>query len=359
MKKIKLKIKQKNTIEYPIIIGENISLKQSEVLKNQNYSKILCIFDENLKIERVKKTLGQLNVVKLPIKANDKNKTLEQISKIWKELYANNFDRHSLIINIGGGVVCDIGGFAASTYMRGIPFIQIPTTLLAQVDASIGGKTGINFLGGKNIIGTFQQPIAVIIDIAYLETLPKRELISGYAEVIKHGIISGEEHFKQFTSKKVTQYEKEELINIIEQSCLIKKQIVEADSQENRERKILNLGHTVGHAIESLSHNTDNPLLHGEAVSIGIVAECDIAEQIGLLSHKTSKEIQAMLEKQYLPVKTKDIKEEDIYQLTTKDKKNKNGQIRWVLPKQFGNILYDQVVTEKIIKKAIKQIIYE
>ena len=239
--------------------------------------------------------------------------------------------------------------------MRGIDFIQIPTTLLSQVDASVGGKTGVNFLGFKNLIGTFSQPKAVIIDINTLSSLPKREYISGFGEIIKHAIILDKEYFKFVISKKTLDFTKDDLVKIIEKSCLLKASVIEKDEKEKDYRKILNFGHTIGHAIESLSQETKSPLLHGEAISIGMAKESYLANLAGLLSSTDYKIVYNSLQKAELPINyPKNIQTEKIYDKIIKDKKNQKGKILWTLIKEIGDPIIDQEIDKSIILKTIK-----
>src|SRR3990167_9384739 len=260
-------------------IGKNLLEKINQLFDFSQFSKIAVLTDQNipkLLINKIEKSLNK-EIIKIVIPAGEKEKNIETVKKIWEIMFQNGFDRRSLLINLGGGVVCDMGGFAAATFMRGIDFLNIPTTLLAQVDASVGGKTGIDFQGIKNGIGVFKDPVGVVIDVDTLKTLPKRELISAFGEIIKHGVISGREYFDFITSKKPGEFSQKELIKIIKQSIKIKSNIVKKDPKEKDLRKVLNFGHTIGHAVESLSWKTDRPLLHGEAVAIGMIAESNLA----------------------------------------------------------------------------------
>ena len=267
-----------------IIIGKKLLGKINTLLDFSRFSKIAVLTDENIQISlisqisQIKKSLNRELVI-ITIPAGEKfGKNIETVKKIWKKMFESGLDRQSLLINLGGGVICDMGGFAASTFMRGIEFINIPTTLLAQVDASVGGKTGVNFNEIKNAIGVFKNPIGVVIDVQTLKTLPKREFVSAFGEIIKHGVISGREHFNLVTSKKPEEFNEQELIEIIKQSIKIKSNIVKKDPKETTGlRKVLNFGHTIGHAVESLSWKTNKSLLHGEAVAIGMVAESNLA----------------------------------------------------------------------------------
>src|SRR3989344_3985166 len=223
--------------QYDVIIGLDLLQNLNSLFDFSKYSKIIIITDSNIdRIYSEKIGLGK-EVEKIVINPGEENKNFETVQEIWKQLQRIGSDRKSLVINLGGGVVGDMGGFAASTYMRGIDFLQIPTTLLAQVDASIGGKVGVNFNGIKNLIGSFNQPIGVVCDILLLKTLPDREFIEGFGEIIKHGVIADKEYFNLVTSKNPREFSDEELVEIVEKSCRIKKKIIEEDVLEKNIRR--------------------------------------------------------------------------------------------------------------------------
>ena len=351
-----------------IIIGKNLLGKINTLLDFSRFSKIAVLTDENIQISlisqisQIKKSLNR-EIVIITIPAGENEKNIETVKNIWKKMFNFGLDRQSLLINLGGGVICDVGGFAASTFMRGIEFINIPTTLLAQVDASVGGKTGVNFNEIKNAIGVFKNPIGVVIDVQTLKTLPKRELVAAFGEIIKHGVISGREHFDLVTSKKPVEFDQKEIIKIIKQSIKIKLNIVQKDPKETTgQRKVLNFGHTIGHAIESLSWKTDKPLLHGEAVAIGMVIESQIAclDEPILTSEvriRMAEEIKKAIANAGLPTKAKDIKSEEIMKMILSDKKNSSGKINWSLPKRIGEVIVNVEVPNDLVIKAIKSII--
>ena len=347
-----------------IIIGKNLLEKINISFDFSKFSKIAVLTDENIPkflINKIEKSLNK-EVVKIIISAGEKEKNIETVKNIWVIMFDQGLDRKSLLINLGGGVIGDMGGFAASTFMRGIDFLNIPTTLLAQVDASIGGKVGIDFLEIKNGVGVFKDPIGVMIDVETLKTLPKRELISAFGEIIKHGVISGREYFDFLTSKKPEEFNQNELIKIIKESIKIKSEIVNKDFKEAGLRKVLNFGHTIGHAIESLSWKTDKPLLHGEAVAIGMIAESNLARlcQPVLTSEvetRVAETIKEAIINAGLPTKVKDIKTEDIMKMILNDKKNSSGKINWSLPEKIGKVLVNVNVAEGLIIKAIESII--
>lgn len=342
-----------------IIIGKSLLININKLIHFDEYSKIGVLTDSNI----AKHFLSALQngirkkIVQVIIHPGEKMKTINQTIEIWKQMMNAGFDRHSLLINLGGGVIGDMGGFAASTYMRGIDFIQLPTTLLAMVDASIGNKTAIDFNEAKNVIGTFATPIATVIDTDFLKTLPSRQLKAAFAEIIKHGIIASKKYFDFVTSKKPGEFSSEELLKIINGSIKIKKNIVDKDSKESGLRKSLNFGHTIGHAIESLSLETKNPLLHGEAIAIGMVAESKLAVMTKLLSSDDFSRIVYSIENVGLPTKVSNISVKDILEKIRIDKKNKSGTILWTLPEKIGNIVFNTTVPEKLIISCIRYIL--
>lgn len=273
---------------------------------------------------------------------------------ILTKLLEMGFDRKSCLIALGGGVVGDITGFVASIYMRGIPYIQIPTTLLAQVDSSVGGKTAVNHSLGKNMIGTFWQPSLVWIDVDTLNSLNEREFLSGLAEVIKYGVIWDAEFF-EFLEKnrnKILTHDKDILIKIIKRSCEIKSEVVSRDERESSLRAILNYGHSVGHAIETLTGYTS--YLHGEAISIGMVYEAKLSHMLGFLTKEEFERIRKILKEYGLPVDMPAIFESsEIIKAILLDKKNIQGKIRMVIPEKIGKMKINFEVNENDLKRSI------
>jgi 3-dehydroquinate synthase len=266
-------------------------------------------------------------------------------------------DRSSVVVTLGGGVVGDIGGFAAATFMRGIPVVHIPTTLLAQVDAGVGGKTAIDFCGIKNSIGVFHQPSAVVIDVQMLSTLPHRQLVSGFAEIIKHAIIADKDFFILLSKKKISEIKNNEWMHIISKSIEIKTNIVEQDENEkNGIRKQLNFGHTIGHAVEALSLKTNHPLLHGEAVAIGMMAEARMSRLAGLLSKKEEELIISVLWHLENLKHISGISFSQIHHIIKTDKKNKKEILLWSLPIAIGKVQSDLILTGEVVKKGILSI---
>lgn len=358
MKKIYVRIKNNRSQDYPIFIGNGLLMKISSLIDLIKYSKALIVTDKNIPSILIQDLQTSLPIESsiVMLDASEQHKDIESIKKIWEKLQSFGCDRKSLVVNLGGGVIGDIGGFAAATFMRGIDFLQIPTTLLSQVDASVGGKVGINFLGIKNLIGTFQQPIAVIIDIKTLSSLPPREFISGFAEIIKHGLIADKDHFQFAISKKPRDFSENELLDIIEKSCKIKAAMVSKDEKEESIRKILNFGHTIGHAIESLSQKTNKPLLHGEAISIGMVVEGRISNLLGLLSDKDLLQLEESIVHAGLPNKIPDFEIDEILEKMQSDKKSEKGKINWILLKEIGKAIYNQEVNSAIVKKVLVEL---
>ena len=294
MKNIKLKVNTVNS-KYKIIIGSGIVGKLSKIFNENSikFNKCLLVVDSKIPKSLIKKIIKSLSKKKLIVhifNASELNKNQINVNKILEILLRNNFHRNDCLISIGGGIVGDVSGFASSVFKRGIKFINIPTTLLAQVDSSIGGKTGINTSKGKNLIGSFYQPSIVISDINFLRTLPKREIICGYGEILKHAIISNKKFFLYLNqnAQKILNLKSPFIEKSIYQSCLIKKNIVEKDEKEKNLRKILNFGHTFAHAYEA-SLKYSKKLNHGEAVLMGIMSASKFSLQNKLLSKNEYK----------------------------------------------------------------------
>lgn len=342
--------------KYDVVLGNNLIKNLDQLIDFSEFSQVIVITDINLDKLWLKKMAEGLpeNFRKIVVGYGEKAKNIETIQQIWKDFLISGIDRKSLVINLGGGVIGDLGGFAASTYMRGISFVQIPTTLLAQVDASIGGKVAINLEGVKNLIGSFNQPAKVIIDVDVLKTLSKRELVSGFGEIIKHGLIADKDYFQLVTSKQPKDFSEDELLEIIIGSCQIKIGIVNQDEKEEGKRKLINFGHTIGHVIELLSLESNNPLLHGEAVSIGMVVESNISKLKGILPGNDFDVIKKCLNNSGLPTKIPNFSPDEIVGKIKSDKKSVGGVIKWTLLKIIGEALIDQTVEENILYEAIR-----
>ena len=287
------------------------------------------------------------------IQAGETNKNLNTLNEIYDAAFSFGLERGSLIIALGGGIVGDITGLAAATWLRGIDYIQIPTTLLSMVDSSVGGKTAVNHPKGKNLIGAFYQPKAVFIDTDALKTLPEREFKAGMAEVIKYGIIKDEELFKFLEAKasieRIRNLESEYLIEIIMKSVQTKSEVVSMDEQEKGIRAILNYGHSFGHVIENLCGYGE--FLHGEAISIGMRIAGDIASEKGLWTKEESKRQNNLLLNYGLPIEIPKIEKSKILKILMGDKKVKDGKMRFVLPKRIGNVeIFDDIEDSDFLK---------
>lgn len=321
-----------------------------EFLEANNYSKIAILVDENSYLSCltfIQNLVGSFTLIK--IKSGEEQKNLQTCIQIWQVLTENQFDRKGLLINLGGGVIGDMGGFCAATYKRGIDFVQIPTTLLSQVDASVGGKLGIDFDGYKNHIGVFNEPKAVFIFSHFLKTLPEAELRSGFAEIIKHCLISDVnawETILKINLEKLCSFDFE-VEAIIKHSVKIKTNVVENDPTERGLRKILNFGHTLGHAIETFFLPTPDKLLHGEAIAIGMICEAYLAHKLGMLNEVELLQITRYLTEIYGKV---NIQSEDfplILDHTLQDKKNSYGIVKFSLLNGIGKCGYDYECTKE------------
>jgi 3-dehydroquinate synthase/shikimate kinase/3-dehydroquinate synthase len=363
MKPIKLKINTK-TQTYPIIIGSNLVSNISNIAKNNslNFKKCLLVIDKNISskiITKVKKSLIKKNLTMYFFKASEKNKSQNSVNKILEILLSKNFSREDCLVSVGGGITGDISGFAASLFKRGLKFINIPTTLLSQVDSSIGGKTGINTRYGKNLIGSFYQPNLVISDIEFLKTLPKRELICGYGEILKHSLIANKKFFNFLdkNSSKIFKLSSSHIKKVIFESCKIKKQVVEKDEKEKGLRKILNFGHTFAHAFEA-TLGYSNKLNHGEAVILGIKTALNFSLKNKIINKKEYSLIVNHIIKSHLPsdinkfFEAKDLNK--ILSFMLKDKKNNSDKISLVLLKKIGSPIINREYNQKSLKKFLK-----
>ena len=342
-----------------VIITENIKSELAIALSESDHDRLFVLVDECTKEKcwnKIKVFYSLKNAHVITIKPSDSNKTLESISHVWKELGNNGGTRHSCLVNLGGGMVTDLGGFAASTFKRGINFINIPTTLLSMVDASVGGKTGINFNGLKNEIGTFCNANFVLLCTDFLTTLDSANLLSGYAEMLKHGLISNIDMLAGLLNFDVCHIQDKEqrlqLSRMISDSVEVKKNIVEKDPKENGIRKALNLGHTFGHAFESWSLKR-TPVLHGYAVAWGLVCELYMSHVITGFPIDTMRQTVDYIRNHYgIPPVTCDDYHE-LIDLMRHDKKNRGESINFTLLAEVGDIRLDQHATLDNIKEAI------
>jgi 3-dehydroquinate synthase len=341
---------------YSVIFNE----KGYEALNNQisenNYSKIFIIVDSNTNAVCLPKLLPyiatELTIEIIEFESGEINKNIETCIQIWNVLTELGADRKSLVINLGGGVVTDLGGFVASTFKRGMDFINIPTTLLSMVDASVGGKTGVDLGNLKNQIGVINTPRMVLIDTSYLETLSQIEMRSGLAEILKHGLIFDKAYWKQFLDLSKIDYA--DFDQIIYDSIKIKNEIVMQDPNEKGIRKALNFGHTLGHAIESyfLENENKKTLLHGEAIAIGMVLESYISMQKNLISTDEYLEIKTTINSIYEPVVFEESDRNPIIELLIHDKKNEYGAIKFVLLDGIGKFITGQEIENELIVAA-------
>jgi len=332
-----------------IKITNTLNTELENILIEFKYSKVIFLVDENtigFCLPLILKNWSQAikpEVIKIP--AGEKFKTIARCQFIWRKLTRIKADRGALLINLGGGVLCDMGGFCTATYKRGIDFINIPTTLLAMVDAAIGGKTGVDLGPFKNQVGVFAFPQSVLIHPAFLNTLPYAELKNGYAEIIKHALIADKKLWLTLSEKGF-----EDTQILIEASVAIKTQIVSKDPFEQNERKLLNFGHTVGHAIEMLSPEmVGRQLSHGEAVAEGIIAESYISAQIAGLPYAEADKINGFVRRYFPPITFTKGNAEAVYELMRHDKKNRDGKIKMTLLKGVGKGVYDIEVNKDVI----------
>jgi len=350
-KKIKIKSREKNyfiEIKYNFFRNKLINL-----IKNKN--KIIIIIDKNIEylLNNIK---CKNNIFIIKIKGSEKIKNFNNYERLTKKILLFGVDRNSIIIAIGGGTIGDLSGFVASTILRGVKFILMPTTLLSQVDSSIGGKNGINTNLGKNLIGTFYQPDEVFIDPKILKTLPKKELQSGYAEIVKHALINDIFFFNWLDKnyKRIFKFEQNALVYAIYKSIKIKAKFVETDSKEilinNKSRALLNFGHTFGHALETL-YEYKNKITHGEAISVGMIIASKLSNKLSSLKTNELIKITDHFCKVGLPIYDNKINNNKILSIIQKDKKNNDGKINLVLLKKIGNAYYCRNVNKKNIIK--------
>ncbi|MBF0472477.1 MAG: 3-dehydroquinate synthase [Nitrospirae bacterium] len=351
MNEVTVNLKERS---YKIIIDNGILDSIGNEIKQFSFSSKIALISNPtvfaLYGERVIKSLSNagFDVIKILIDDGEEYKNLHSYAYIQEQLLKNRLDRKSAIIALGGGVIGDMAGFCAATYMRGISFIQIPTTLLAQVDSSVGGKTGVNHPLGKNMIGAFYQPKLVLIDIAVLKSLPKREFLAGMAEVIKYGIIydSGFFNYLKINKDEILNLNPIDLTHIIKRSCEIKAEVVSQDEREAGLRAILNFGHTIGHAIETATHY--KRYLHGEAIAIGMCVESKLSS----ISDEEFHMIISLIKSYGLPSEIPDdINRDTILTVMTHDKKAVSGDIKFVLPNKIGEVeIKGGINKEKIIQ---------
>lgn len=350
--------------KYPIYIDDNYD-GLMQAFKNAGLTgrKACIITDTNvapLYLDKIKALMNNefTEVASYIFPAGEISKNINTICDFYKFFVEKQLDRKSFLIALGGGVVGDMCGFAAATYMRGIPFVQIPTTLLAQVDSSVGGKTGIDFMQNKNMVGAFYQPEFVYINSSTLNTLPKREVSAGLAEAVKYGYILDKDFLNYcFDNKEdIKNIKSENIIEVIYKSCEAKAYVVSQDEKENGLRAILNFGHTFGHAVETKS---DFTMLHGECVAVGMIAALYYSYEKGYVSMEDIQKAESLLSYWNLPIKISDFSKEDIYNQMFYDKKTKNGKLNIVALNKIGEAYIDKNVAADEVKSSIDYIVGE
>jgi len=341
---------------YPIYVGAAILARAGEFLAQAGLrGKIAVVTNPTvaqLYLDAIHKALHQAGFEVVPILLPDGevHKNLTSLQTIYDRLIAARFERKSCVMALGGGVVGDLAGFAAATYLRGVPYVQVPTTLLAQVDSSVGGKTGVNHADGKNLVGAFYQPKLVLIDVAALKTLPRRELVAGLAEVIKYGVIEDAELFARLETdvEKLVQLERELLIQTISTCCAIKARVVQADEREDDYRAVLNFGHTIGHALEAVTGYTE--FLHGEAVGVGMVKAAALSAQQGFCDQPSFERVVGLIKQAGLPTEIPaKVSLSGLIQAMEIDKKAAGGKIKFVMCAGLGKSRFHWLAPSEIL----------
>ena len=348
---------------YDIVITKDFAELEQTVSPFAGMDKKACIITDSIVVnhyaEAVKELLAKVyeRVEIFVIPAGEANKNLDEVKKAYAFLIDNRFNRKDVLFALGGGVIGDMTGYIAATYLRGVDFIQIPTTLLAQNDSSIGGKTGVDFDGYKNMVGAFKMPKLVYMNLSTLTTLDSRQYFSGFAEVMKHGIIKDAKFYSWLIENmyEICEKDLDVLEEMVYRSCSIKKAVVEKDPLEKGDRMLLNFGHTIGHAIEK-SKNFE--LYHGECVALGCVAAAYISWKKDMIDMDTYYEIRDMFVPFYLPITIDSIDAQEVLKLTKSDKKADSGFVRFALIKKLGNAVIDTTVTDEEILAAIDEIYF-
>lgn len=356
MRKVRVALGEES---YDILIGYGLEKELQSFVQESGFSKqAMLVTDSNvgpLYGEKVRAILeaGGLHVSVVTIPAGESSKSLAVAEKLYTRAIELGLDRKSPIFALGGGVVGDLAGFIAATYMRGVPFVQLPTSLLAQVDSSVGGKVAVNHALGKNLIGAFYQPKGVFMDLSMMESLPKREIATGLGEIIKYGIIYDADFFSYLEqhADAVLALEREAAVHMIARSCEIKAAVVSEDEKESGLRRILNFGHTMAHAIEKktgyLRYN------HGEAVAIGMIGAADISARLGMVSADDVARVEALVERMQLPTQAEGCTVDAMYRDIFHDKKTINGKVNWVLMQGIGKVTCRNDVPEDIVREAM------
>ena len=348
---------------YDIIIGTELAASIEKFVCSAGFSaRALIVSDTNVgkiygsKLASVLRRAGLEPDLYL-IPAGEHSKSLREAENIFTRAIELGLDRKSAVFTLGGGVVGDMAGFVAATYMRGVPFVQVPTSLLAQVDSSVGGKVAVNHPLGKNLIGAFYQPKAVFADLGTLKTLPKREIHTGLGEIVKYGIIYDEAFFRYLEehAADVLELQQEAVLHVVARSCEIKAAVVSEDEKESGLRRILNFGHTMAHAIEKetgyVRYN------HGEAVAIGMIGAAHISERLGMIDKATVHRVKGLIEQMRLPIKAEGCSVDAMYHDIFHDKKTVNGKVTWVLMENIGKVVCRNDVPEDIVKDCMRMCI--
>ncbi|MDB5026208.1 MAG: aroB [Mucilaginibacter sp.] len=343
-----------NSIGYPIYFNNTIA-ELVKFIEQGNYSRFFVLTDENTAkhcLPVIRSHIDKLdNFDIIEINAGEESKNIDFCVGVWKMLIDFGADRQSLLINLGGGVISDLGGFTASTYKRGIDFVHVPTTLLSQVDASVGGKTGVDLDNIKNIIGTFAQPKAVFIEHSFLQTLPARQILSGLAEMLKHGLIFDAGYWNLLKDSDL----KSPSAELVYKSVEIKNKVVIEDPHEKGIRKSLNFGHTIGHAVETYSlMNDKNPLTHGEAIAIGMICEAKLSNIKVGLSNAELTQINEVIGNLYPKYNIAESSHNVLYSIMQKDKKNQSGKINCTLLTSIGQCRIDNICTEDELCESLR-----
>ena len=339
-----------------IIFSQQVETELEEIINRYPAGKVFLLTEvipDRLCLPLIESLIVKYKIRKIVIDGGETNKSIRSVEKVWEVLSKEGADRKSLLINIGGGMLTDLGGFAASTFKRGIDFVNIPTTLLAQVDASLGGKTGINFNGLKNEIGVFNEPKMVIINTNFLKTIDKDNFLSGYSEMIKHGFIKNPEHWQELQEYDLGNINYEALQEIIAHSVAVKDWHVQNDLTEQNIRKALNFGHTVGHAFESFALYKNRPILHGHAVVYGMIVELYLSSKQCGFNVEELKSISKWLIARYgkFEIESKDYNA--LYELMTHDKKNEGNRINFTLISEIGQVEINKDCSKELILESL------
>lgn len=360
---VRIPVRFNNKPCYEILIENNYENLFSEINKFEIKNRNICIVTESnvgpIYAENLKERLSTMckDVYIFQFKAGEASKNLDTVYELYAYLIDKKFDRNDMLLALGGGVTGDLTGFTAATYLRGVRFIQLPTSLLAQVDSSIGGKTGVDFNGYKNMVGAFYQPVLVYINLSTLKSLPEREYLSGMGEIIKHGFIKDKGYLNWLNDnyEHILALEYDSLEYMISESCMIKRSVVEYDPKETLgERALLNFGHTLGHAIEK---NSDFSLLHGECVTLGMLSALEISFAKGYITKETVAFGKSIIKKFMLPETAAGLSKDSVVETTKSDKKMDSDKIKFILLKNLGTAIIDTSVTDEEMYKSLSDIV--